>query len=78
MLLCWSCVYTGGRSCPGEVLAMREIFLFLTSTVQKFDVILKTENPNYNGHFKGIGIYPPDFETEFIVRKEAEELMKGD
>lgn len=62
---------SGKRICPGEVLAQRELFLFVTQLVQTFDmqpaegVIAKSMNSD--GVYDGVGFFPPEFEARFLT-----------
>lgn len=66
----------GARSCPGEVLAQRELFLFLVNLVQQFDIHPPEgkDLPNLpgDGIFNGIGTYPPPFEICFTPIEKCE------
>ena len=60
-------VPTGRRRCMGEHLAMMELFLFLTSLIQKFQILPEVENkvPIVNGHF-GLTWIPDPFNMRAV------------
>ncbi|PIK35768.1 putative cytochrome P450 2C21-like isoform X1 [Apostichopus japonicus] len=60
----------GKRVCPGEVLAQRELFLFVTQLVQRFELLpaegTGTDSISTDGVYDGVGFFPPEFQTRFI------------
>ncbi|XP_023216449.1 vitamin D 25-hydroxylase-like [Centruroides sculpturatus] len=60
----------GKRSCPAEGIAYKEIFLFLTSILQKFEVAWpKSTPPDLGVKGGGIVLMPKPYQLIFIPRK---------
>ena len=59
----------GKRSCLGEILGRQKVFLFLTSLIQRFD-ILSPEGQDSIRVKEAIGltVYPSAFEVRLIPR----------
>ncbi|XP_039261731.2 cytochrome P450 2B1-like [Styela clava] len=60
----------GPRYCMGDQMAKIELFLFLTSIVQRFNVIAGSKHhlPSLNDGVFGVVYVPPDFEVRFESR----------
>ncbi|XP_073497700.1 cytochrome P450 2G1-like isoform X4 [Phyllobates terribilis] len=58
----------GKRSCPGEGLARTELFLYLTSILQKFDIRseIPPEDIDLSPEYCGVGKMAPTFQMRFI------------
>ncbi|XP_056396553.1 cytochrome P450 2B1-like [Hyla sarda] len=58
----------GKRACPGEGLARMELFLYLTSIFQKFDIRsdIPPEDIDLSPKYSGLGKMAPTFQIRFI------------
>ncbi|XP_073405263.1 cytochrome P450 2G1-like isoform X1 [Dendrobates tinctorius] len=66
----------GKRSCPGEGLARTELFLYLTSILQKFDIRsdIPPEDIDLSPEYSGFGKMAPTFQMRFIPIQDTTEM----
>ena len=61
--------FTGKRACPGEVLAMQEMFLILSALVQQFDILPPEGETSIRDEINFIQVLSPaKFEVRFMPR----------
>lgn len=64
----------GKRACPGEGLARMELFLYLTSILQKFDIRsdISPEDIDLSPEYSGFGKMAPTFQLRFTCISDTE------
>ncbi|KAL8563155.1 hypothetical protein ACOMHN_065527 [Nucella lapillus] len=64
----------GKRCCPGEELGRLELFLFLTTLLQRYEIrpASKGKLPSLDGHF-GMAYSPYSYKVRFVRRDQPEE-----
>ncbi|XP_069799499.1 cytochrome P450 2G1-like [Dendropsophus ebraccatus] len=64
----------GKRACPGEGLARMELFLYLTSILQKFDICsdIPPEDIDLAPEYSGFGKMTPTFQMRFTTMADTE------
>ncbi|KAM9323951.1 uncharacterized protein PAF06_020198 [Gastrophryne carolinensis] len=67
----------GKRACPGESLARMELFLYLTSILQKFDICPdKTPDEiDLSPEYSGLGKKAPTFQMSFIPYRHKKRVL---
>ena len=62
-------VSAGKRACPGEVLAMQEMFLILSALVQQFDILPPEGETSIRDEMKFTrALSPAPFEVRLVQR----------
>ena len=70
----WHRCSVGKRACPGEVLAVQELFLFISAIVQQFDILPPEGETSIRDEMKFVRLLSPaPFEVRFVPRAQSSE-----